>query len=361
MEINYMTLDNLNQIKKLDKSEVYKSIETLPDQIRQVLDDSRLIKIPRAFSKINQVAVNGMGGSNLGAGIIKAVFSDRLKAPISITPGYSVPDSVDKNTLYIISSYSGNTEEPLSVYKEVKKRGAKIMAITSRGDNKLEKLMIKESIPGYIFKPKFNRSAAPRVGLGYSVFGTAVMLAKAGLFKIKIREIKDIITSMEIWNRELRPAEAMKFNLAKQLAPEIYNKIPIALGAEFLMGNLRVIRNQFCESGKNFAGYLSVPELNHYAMEGLEFPKNNGKNLIFLFIDSDLYHPRIQKRMELTKKIVKKNKIKYLEHKLTSKTKLSQSLELLQLFTWVTYYLGILNKKDPATNPWVDWFKEELE
>ncbi len=356
-----MALDNFKQIKKLDKSGVYKSIETLPDQIRQVLEDSRLIKIPREFSKINQVVVNGMGASNLGAGIVKAVFADQIKAPINITPGYAVPANVNKNTLYVISSYSGNTEEPLSVYKEVKKRGAKIMAITSRGDSKLEKLMIKENIPGYIFKPKFNHSAVPRVGLGYSVFGTAVMLAKAGLFKIKIGEIKDIIASMELWGRELRPAEEMRFNLAKQLAPEIYNKTPIVAGAEFLMGNLRVIRNQFCESGKNFAGYLSVPELNHYAMEGLEFPKSNSKNLIFFFIDSDLYHPRIQERMKLTKKIIKKNKIKYLEYKLTGKTKLSQSLELLQLFTWVTYYLGILNKKDPATNPWVDWFKLKLQ
>lgn len=356
-----MILDNFKQIKKLDKSGVYKSIGTLPDQIRQVLEDSRLIKIPRAFSKVNQVVVNGMGASNLGAGIIKAVFADRLKAPINITPGYAVPASVNKNTLYVISSYSGNTEEPLSVYREVKKRGAKIIAITSKDNGKLAKLMIKENIPGYIFKPKFNHSAVPRVGLGYSVFGTAVMLDRAGLFKIKTDEIKSIITDMEIWGRELGPDEAMKFNLAKQLALEIRDKIPIAVGAEFLMGNLRVIRNQFCESGKNFAGYLSVPELNHYAMEGLEFPKNNNKNLIFFFIDSGLYHPRIQKRVELTKKIINKNKIKYLEHKLTSKTKLSQSFELLQLFTWVTYYLGILNKKDPATNPWVDWFKAELK
>ena len=151
-----MNIDNLKQIKKFDKSEVYKSIETLPDQIRQVLNDARLIKIPREYSKVNQVIVNGMGASNIGARIVKAVFSDQIKVPISITPGYSVPANVNKNTLYIISSYSGNTEEPLSVYKEVKKRGAKILGITSQSGNKLEKLMIKENIPGYIFKPEFN-------------------------------------------------------------------------------------------------------------------------------------------------------------------------------------------------------------
>lgn len=356
-----MNLDNLNQIKKLDKSEVYKSIAALPDQIRQVLDEARLIKVPREYSKINQVMVNGMGASNLGAGIVKAVFSDQIKVPLNIVPGYEVPASVDKNSLYIISSYSGSTEEPLSVYEKVKKRGAKILAITSRGGNKLEKLMIKDNIPGYIFKPDFNPSAVPRVGLGYSIFGMAVMLAKAGLFKINVKEIKDTIASMEIWNRELRPEEKKKFNLAKILAEAIKGKIPVAVAAEFLAGNLRVLRNQFCESGKNFGCYLTIPELNHYAMEGLEFPKGNNKNLIFFFINSDLYHPRNKKRIELTKEIVIKNKIKFVEHKLISKTKLGQALELLQLGSWVAYYLGILNKKDPATNIWVDWFKKELK
>jgi glucose/mannose-6-phosphate isomerase len=220
--------------------------------------------------------------------------------------------------------------------------------------------MIKDNIPGYIFKPEFNPSAVPRIGLGYSIFGTAVMLAKAGLFKIKVQEVKDVIASMEIWDRELRPTEKLKYNLAKLLASELYDKIPIVVGAEFLMGNLRVMRNQFCESSKNFAGFLTIPELIHYALEGLSYPMSNKKNLVFFFINSNLYHSRNKKRIDLTKKIAKKNKIKYLEHKLISPTKLGQSFELLQLGTWISYYLGILNKRNPATNPLVDWFKREL-
>jgi glucose/mannose-6-phosphate isomerase len=358
-----MILDDLSQIKKLDKKASYKSIETLADQVRQVLTEAHLIKVPAEYTvknNINQVVVNGMGASNLGAGIVKAVWSDEIKLPLSIIPGYEVPASVDKKTLYIISSYSGGTEEPLSVYRELKKRGAKVMAITSKGKGKLEKLMIKENIPGYIYNPRFNPSGVPRLGLGYNIFGLAVMLAKAGLFKIKVEEIKKMIASLEIWDRELRPTEKIRNNPAKLIALDFYNKIPIVVAAEFLAGNLRALRNQICESGKNFAGYLAVPELNHYAMEGLACPEANKKNLMFLFIDSDLYHPRNQKRMALTKRIAKKNGIKFSEHKLLSRAKLGQAFEFLQFGTWASYYLGILNKKDPSTNPFVDWFKEKL-
>ena len=106
-----MNLDNLNQFKKFDSGQVAESIEHLPDQIRQVLEEARLIKIPRDYSKATQVVINGMGGSNIGAHIIKSVFNGQIKIPINIIPGYQVPAHVNKNTLYIISSYSGNTEE----------------------------------------------------------------------------------------------------------------------------------------------------------------------------------------------------------------------------------------------------------
>ena len=353
-------LDNPNQIKKIDKSHVYKSIETFPDQIRQVLEEAHLIKVPYEYSKVNQVVVNGMGGSNLGVGIVKSAWSGEIKTPITILSGYEVPANVDNNTLYVISSYSGNTEEPLSVYRELKKRKAKIIAITARGRGRLERLMIKDNIPGYIFKPEYNPSRSPRLGLGYSIFGTAVLLAKAGLFKIKIGEMKDIVASLEIWDREFRLEIPVKYNKAKKLAQELFNRIPLAVGAEFLIGNLRVLRNQFCENGKNFAGYLTVPDLNHYAMEGLSFPLSNRKNLACLFIDSPFYHPRIKRRMLLTKKVVKKNGIKCVDYKLSGKTKITQSFELLQIGTWLSYYLGILNRVNPAANPWVDWFKKEL-
>lgn len=356
-----MNLDNLQKIKELDTGQVAESISLLPDQVRQVLHEARLIKVPQEYGKVTQVVVNGMGGSNIGARIIKSAFSDQIKAPISIAPGYQVPAHVNKNTLYIISSYSGSTEEPLSVYKEVKKRGAKIMAITSYGKGKLGKLMIKDNIPGYIFKPKFNPSDQPRLGLGYTLFGIAVMLAKAGLFKIQAKEIEDIIANLEIWDRKLRPIIKTQNNKAKQLAMKLCGKVPTLIAAEFLIGNIKALRNQMSENSKHFPNYLTLPDLNHFAMEGLAYPASNKRTLIFVFFDSKLYHPRIQKRSQLTKQVVRKNNIEIVEHTLRGETKLTQSFEMLQFGTWITYYLGMLNGVDPVNIPWVDWFKKELK
>ena len=357
-----MALDDLKLYKKLDTGRVAESLEFLPDQVRQVLDDARLIKIPREYSNIKNITINGMGGSNLGARIIKAVYSDKIKVPISITPGYRIPAHVSKDTLYIMSSYSGTTEEPLSVYKEVKKRGAKIMAITENSSkSKLKKITLKDNIPGYIFKPEFNPSGQPRMALGYSIFGMMTLLAKAGLFKIEVKTINSIIAAMEIRSRKLTLTGKTNINQAKKIALTIHDKIPILIGAEFISGNLHALRNQINESAKQFAEYLTVPDLNHHALEGLSNPPSNKNNLIFLFFNSSLYHPRVQKRMRLTEQVVKKNKIKTLNYSLKSRNKLGQAFEILQLGSWTSYYLGILNQVDPVKIPWVDWFKKQLK
>lgn len=342
-------------MKNININQISDSINMLPNQMEQILNEHYSVKIPRNFKNITQIVVNGMGASNLGAGIIKSVFSKKIKFPISITPGYSVPAHVNKNTLYIISSYSGNTEEPLIAYNQAKKQKAKILAITSNTDkNKLKSIMKKNNIPGIIFKTNYNPSLQPRLGLGYSIFSILILLAKSGLLQISKKEMQNTIANLKTLNNSSK-------TISKKIALKMIKKQPIIVGAEFLFGNLRILRNQLCETSKNFASYLSLPELNHYAMEGLTNPPENKKNLIFLFLDSNLYYPRIKKRNEITKKIVEKNNIKIISYKMKSNTELNQSLEALQLGSWITFYLAIKNKVNPAEIPWVNLFKKKLK
>jgi glucose/mannose-6-phosphate isomerase len=299
-----------------------------------------------------------MGGSSLGAYMIKAIFANEIKVPFAIEPGYTVPNYVDDETLYIIVSYSGTTEEPISTYTEAKKRGAKILAVVEDNPKSaLSKLIIDEKIPGYIFKPSNNPSNQPRLGVGYNVFGIIALLMRSGFIKITENEIRAYIADLKQTAKNLVVGKMTKNNPAKKIALDLIERAPILIGAEHLAGNLHVLRNQINECAKQFSCYLILPDLNHYAMEGLVNPKSNKKNLIFLFIDSELYHPRVQQRAKLTKQVVTKNGIKVISHKLRGATKLEQALEMLQFGSWISYYLGIANSVDPVKIPWVDWFK----
>ena len=353
-----MNLDNLSAISKLDKDEVAKSISLLPEQVKQVLDDTKNIKLPESYKKCTKIVINGMGGSNLGGWILKRLFNDQLKVSVDILDGYTIPKSVDKNTLFLFSSYSGTTEEVLSTYKEVKKRGAKMLILASGGP--LAKRAEQDNIPGFIFNPKFNPCTQPRIGLGYSLFGLIYLFAKLNFIKLSKNDISDILNLLEKNNNLLSLSVKTKQNKAKQMALKMHGKMPILVGSEFLMGNIHIFRNQITETCKTFSSFLELPDMNHFAMEGLQYPTANQKNMLFFFIDSDLYHQRIQERAVLTKKVVKQNKIEVLNHKLEAKTKLLQSFELLQYGTWLSYYLGILNDVNPAEVPFVSWFKKEL-
>ena len=354
-----MNLNNIEQITKLDKNELAKSISLIPAQIKQILEDTREIKIPAEYKNIDQIVISGMGGSNLGPKIIKSVYSNEIKVPFSINADYQIPDSVTKHTLFILSSYSGNTEEVLHTYKEAKKRKAKIMIVTAGG--KLAEIIKKDNLPGYVFEDINNPSGQPRIGIGYSIACLLVLLSKAGVLKINKEGLKKTTDELEKESKKLKVGVNIQNNPAKKIAEQTHGKQVVLVGAEFLEGNIEAMRNQFCENGKNFASYLILPNLNHFAMEGLADPSDNKEDIIFLFIDSDLYYDRIQKRGDLTKRVVKKNKIEVLSYKLKNKTKLEQALELLQLGTWVTYYSGLLNERNPGTIYFVDWFKKQLK
>jgi glucose/mannose-6-phosphate isomerase len=149
-------------------------------------------------------------------------------------------------------------------------------------------------------------------------------------------------------------------NKAKQLACLLFQKIPVIVSAEFLSNVGRVIRNQIHESAKNFADYHSIPELNHHLMEGLTNPEINKQLLIFVFINSQLYSPRITTRFKITADVVQKQHIQTYEFVPSAKTKLAQTFESIQFGAYVNYYMAMLYGLDPSKIPWVDYFKAQL-
>lgn len=332
------------------------SLKKLPDQIKSVMDDFNTERGTFSTENIDTLVINGMGGSNLGGYIIQSVFKDKLKLPLMIEPGYDVPAYVNKKTLYIVSSYSGTTEEPIAAYKTAKRRGAKIITLASDSDNTLRNLALKEDVAHYFFTTSANPSGQPRLGLGYGVAGLLFLFKKLGLISIKDADIRQILSQLKRKNNALAKAN----NDIQQLAKKLAGRETVIVSGQLFEGNSRVIRNQSCETAKNFASYLILSDMNHFALEGLSHPRTNRKRLTALFIESDLYDKKIQKRIELTKEVMKKQGISVYSYTPSGKTALAQSFDVLQFGSWLTYYLSLINRVDPLSVPWVNWFKKHL-
>ena len=136
--------------------------------------------------------------------------------------------------------------------------------------------------------------------------------------------------------------------------------IPILVSAEHLTGNMHVMSNQINENSKNFAAYFFVPELNHHLLEGIGFPKTNSKQIRFIFVESDLFTEKTKVRIKVTKEVLKKNKIRYLEYKCLGRKALLQNFEVLSFGSYLSYFFALTNNLNPSPIPFVDFFKDRL-
>ncbi len=336
-------------MENLDPKDVLGSTGMLADQCAYIWELVKTIEFPESYKSLENITICGMGGSRYGAYIVQALYKDMLAVPFLEYGDYHLPAYINKKSLFILSSYSGGTEEPLSSANEAVQKGASLLAIT--GGGKALDLAQEHNFPAVAFDQKYNPSGQPRLGTGYMVLGTIALLTKLGYLQVSDEEVKNAI-------KELKDNQKAIQQEAKQLAEKIQGSIPVYFAAEFLNGNIHIIRNQTNETAKSFSAFSELPELNHHLMEGLKYPVD--KKLFTLFISSDFYSDKLKKRLELTKDVVGKNGITFDEYKPAGSSKLSQMLNVLSFGGYLTLYLAFLYRQDPSVIPWVDYFKEQL-
>lgn len=353
-----INLDNLSQIHELDKSDMSSSVNSLPEQIKQAWEEVTAQDIPKEFHDTKNVVVTGMGGSALGGRACQYLFSYHIRGPLEVVTGYHLPHYANHQTLVVVSSYSGNTEETLSALAEAHKRNARIYIIATGG--KLAEYAKEHSIPSYIFDPIHNPSGQPRMSLGYSVTSLVALLSKSGFISVDHAQIQGAIENTQKFVDEYNVRVPKEKNFAKMLAAKLVNKSPVLISSEHLWGITHAIKNQFNENAKTFTSVFDLPEADHHLIEGLQFPRLSHEILHFIYFESKLYHPRVQKRYSITAEIIEKNRHQLSVYELQSKSKLDQSFELLVFGSFVGFYLSLLNDLDPAPIPWVDYLKEKL-
>ncbi len=351
-------LDDVTAMKKLDTVGVVGSIEQLGGQCQQAWEEVPKIQFPDSYRQVTSIVFSGMGGSALGAYVVKSLFADVMPVPFEIINDYHLPPYTNDKTLVILASYSGSTEETLACAQEALDKKALVTGLTVGG--RLGEMLKTAGVPAYIFEPRYNPSRQPRLGTGYSVFGHIALCNSLGLLQVPQKTVAEVVSVLAKGNESFGVSVPTEKNKAKQLALGWKEKIPVIVSAEFLAQVGRVIRNQLHESAKTFAAYHMIPELNHHLMEGLTNPALNKDVLKFLFLTSTDYSPRITKRVMITKDVVSKQGVSVEEYQTTAKDTVAQALECIQFGAYVNFYMAMLYDADPSKIPWVDYFKAEL-
>ncbi len=337
-------------IKKLDPQDTYGSTELLAEQLQTAWDEVNALDLPDNLTDIKNIVFCGMGASIYGALVLKALQGSQMPYPTETVTDYHLPQYVDAQTLVVLTSYSGTTEEVLSCADEALEKGAKMIILTQGGP--LAQFAKDHNVPSYIFDGAKNPSRVPRLGNGYSILGLIGLLNKTGVITVADEEISEAI------NRLKEDLPGIKDRAMKDYEKFI-GKIPVIFAAEHLSGNGQILRNQFNETSKTFSDYYLVPDLNHHLMEGLQFPQPS--QLSFILLNTKNYSPKIKRRMELTLDVVKQNNQDIYEFTTEGQTIYDDVLEVIAYGSYLTLFLALYYDQNPAVNPWVDYFKAELK
>ncbi|MCX6801897.1 MAG: SIS domain-containing protein [Candidatus Diapherotrites archaeon] len=140
------------------KEEILGIVRSFPEQFWKAVEIGYSWKLPARLKgkKFRGVIICGMGGSGIGGLIARELLEGKAKVPIFVSQDYSLPEFAGRDWLAIIVSYSGNTEETLSAFREAKKRKIGIACISSGG------ILSKECENCISIPPNF----APRTQLG---------------------------------------------------------------------------------------------------------------------------------------------------------------------------------------------------
>jgi glucose/mannose-6-phosphate isomerase len=299
----------------------------------------------RLGKKYKKYFVCGMGGSHLSADLLKIWRPD---IDIVIWNDYGIPylSKEDKeNSLFIASSYSGNTEETISAFIKIKEANLPLAVVSSGGE--LISLAKSFSVP-YILLP--NDKMQPRMALGYSI--------KALLTLIGEKKSLEEISKLEFTLNTKTCGE-----VAKKLSKKLNGFVPIIYSSfrnEALAQNWKIVLN---ETGKIPAFYNVFPELNHNEMTGFDSKKNTQKlssKFYFVILKDSEDDQRIIKRMNILEKLLKLKKFNIISVNINGKNRIEKIFSSINTAQWLAFYTSALYKGEPEQVPMVEDFKKMM-
>ena len=353
MKLATAILDSPSEIKRIDKSDTLSFCVEAPRHCREATKLAEAVSID--YSKPLTMIVAGMGGSAIGGELLKDWSGDKIDVPIEVCREYSLPAYANKKTLVLVVSYSGETEEALSMFLDAIKRNCMTFCISSGG--KLLEFAEKLKLP-HLRVP--SGILQPRAALPYLFLPLPIFLERLGLISDVRSEISGAIRILEQVKRENSPEKPLSGNFSKKLASKINGTVPIIYGSGIYRGVAQRYKQEFNENSKVPAKWEFFPELNHNEIVGWEAAKELAKCFSTIFIRDKDEPEGIRQRIEATKELIYEGSKKILEVWSVGESELSKMLSAVYIGDLTSLYLAILRGVDPTPVKTITLLKERI-
>jgi len=322
-----------------------KLVLDFPLQLQEALIIGKNHKFIAQPSEFSNVVVTGLGGSGIGGSIVQNYVFDKLKVPFIVNKDYFLPSFVSKSSLVIVCSYSGNTEETLAALQQASKAKATIICITSGGKvaefaaaKKLDCILVPAGMP-------------PRSCLGYSLVQILYTLGHFGMISNSFeKDIKSVIKQLTASEQDIQKK-------AMAVAKKMNGKLPIIYAAASIEGVAIRFRQQLNENSKLLGWHGAIPEMNHNELVGW---RDDASDKVVILLRNSNDYERVQTRMEINKKIIKKHSATIIEIYSEGKSYWEQVFYIIHLTDWVSVYLADLRELDATEVKVIDFLKSSL-
>ena len=320
-------------------------VKEFSNQLTDALKIGANAKLTPSSKPIHSMVITGLGGSGIGGTIATELVGNQLKIPAVINNDYSLPKFVNENTLVIVSSFSGNTEETLQALKEAQAANAEIACITSGG--KVAEIA-KENNYNLIVLPK---AFSPRAMLTYSVVQQFFLFNHYALINNSfINEIKSTVSLLE------KEVDAIK-DLAHQTALSLHSKTFVIYSESSIEGVAVRLRQQINENSKCLGWHHVIPEMNHNELVGWAGGKSE---YAVILLRTSHEFSRSKVRLDISSEVIKKYTSTVISLDAKGTSLVEQSFYHILLGDWISVYLAELNQVDDVEVKVIDYLKGEL-
>jgi glucose/mannose-6-phosphate isomerase len=254
----------------------------------------------------------------------------------------------------VASSNSGGTEETLSAVERALAVGAPVIGLTTGG--RLAERLAEVGQPVL----RFDYRGQPRAAVGYSLLLVLGVLARLGYLPEQTGAVQASVAAVREAAVRFGPTVPRAGNEAKALALSLRNRATVVYGAGFLAPVARRWKGQWNENAQRWAFFEELPELNHNAVVGYEFPVGAADFLHVVLLCSALLPSRIGLRCTATAELLDRQGVPHTTVETWGDGPLAHLLSAVAYGDWTSYYLALLNGVDPTGIAAIDYLKARL-
>ena len=334
----------ISDLEKIDKSEMYKVYEKWPIIARE----SYISDIEKISEKnIDHIVFSGMGGSGAIGDIFSSILSKK-DIHVKVVKEYHLPNTVDKNTLVVSTSVSGNTMETIKVLKEATKKNCKTICFTSGG--KIEKFCLKNKVN---FR-KIEKYHSPRSS--FTSYLYSILNVLQPLLPLKRIEIIESINIMEKISKNISSRNLNSNNYALSISDWL-SGIPVIYYPWGLESAAIRFKNSLQENAKTHVFAEDILEMTHNGIISWE-KKSNVKPILIRGVNDFM---KTKERFEIVKEFFDINKIEYKEIFSEPGGILTKLVNLIYLLDYVSIYYSIKIKTNPSPVKSIEFIKSRLK